>query len=1143
MRTLKKIKKTAVAIITLLLISNFSYSQKLEKLQPSSLFAVDKDHNPVNIKFGINTSNPQYSLEVKGQIFADSVRIKGSLYIGDSSLYIGSQLTPTGTSDLIQSNNPSINFGRKYTVPTIGGFSKINIGVGMQNPHHKVQLFDAGLVHTNPVHISFTNGIFLMPHPPLPPQGTGSLATDGFLVGIAANGNAQLIQQENLPMQFLVNGSTIPSTPFTSERMRITAGQQTISGELENNITRVGIWRNGTTGEPNPLSLLQIGYPATPSLAGHRDWMDVGTYSNVRALNMYVGMLFIDKDENRHEAIIDWGSSATTTAALPRSMRFIYTTEQTGNLLSADYEGLEASRWWSNGNQVRIGFGGNPGTNLYFMGSEDPTQTVEINSPGTYVADEPGFSGLRFTDLRENSSHVPLNPDQGVLSVNESGDVIYVDADGGVGGADNDWYDLNNLGIPPTSINDDIYTQNRVNINTTQQAPIPYLSYQLKTFNNNNHIAGLFHTDGGIPILTVNLTEGIGVYALAENATYKNTGVYGIAQNGQYNVGTYNIAQNGQYNIGTYSIAQNGQILNIGILGTIANGPGYAGYFNGKVYSTSYFYTPGWSSQSDRLLKKDTSSFDYGLNDIRKFKPMFFRYNGKANLDTSRKYIGLIAQNLAQFAPYAVDTFYSKLDSADTVLTPLLAVKNEAIIYTAINAIKQLDSSVTVLEQTTPPNKPVLISPADSATDVLLDITVIWHKSVRATSYALFGRKERIEDPTHAGSTVLDREKEWWDVTTIVTDTFITFTLLDYCETYSWYIVALNDAGASTMSDIWSFTTITPEIPEPPILSSPANASVDLPLANTFIWNKAERTSEYQLYISADTGSISLVNVIDSRDTFTMASVFDYNTTYYWWVVASNCGGESIKSEIWSFTTVYDSAAPPETSEPLASDIAFKNNVIPISDALSMTLDLNGIYFNWDLVNFPELQDTGRQTGLIAQDVEQVIPEVVSTDVNGYLNVDYSRLVPVLIEAVKELNNKVEALQLIVSACCDTMSLKMLTDEQGGQTIYEQGAINEELQKTIHNIELSSNIVVLEQNRPNPFKENTSIDYFVPEDVDFAQIIFYNSHGRIIKLVDIKEKGKGQLQVFAQNLTDGIYTYSIVFDGKIAETKKMLKAK
>ena len=206
MRTLKKIKKTAVAIIILLLINNFSYSQKLEKLQPSSLFAVDKDHNPVNIKFGINTSNPQYSLEVKGQIFADSVRIKGSLYIGDSSLCFGGGAPQTG-NDNIQSTNPSINFGRKYTppIPLFYGFSKINIGVGMQNPHHKMQLFDAGKYQSGPVHISFTNGAFYMQIPPLPSQGTGKTATDGFLVGIAANGNAQLIQQENLSMLFYTN--------------------------------------------------------------------------------------------------------------------------------------------------------------------------------------------------------------------------------------------------------------------------------------------------------------------------------------------------------------------------------------------------------------------------------------------------------------------------------------------------------------------------------------------------------------------------------------------------------------------------------------------------------------------------------------------------------------------------------------------------------------------------------------------------------------------------------------------------------------------------------------------------------------------------------------------------------------------------
>ena len=185
--------------------------------------------------------------------------------------------------------------------------------------------------------------------------------------------------------------------------------------------------------------------------------------------------------------------------------------------------------------------------------------------------------------------------------------------------------------------------------------------------------------------------------------------------------------------------------------------------------------------------------------------------------------------------------------------------------------------------------------------------------------------------------------------------------------------------------------------------------------------------------------------------------------------------------------------------------------------------------------------ETDRQIGFIGQDVYSVIPEAVEIDDSGLYSIKYKSIIPVLVEAVKELKaqndeqqEQLNALQSIVNACCD---------DQGDQGQNKRGAINEELQKTIHNIELSSNIVVLEQNRPNPFKENTVIDYFIPEDVGFAQIIVYNNQGRIIKIVDIKEKGSGQLQVFAQNLTNGIYTYSIVFDGKVIETKKMVKAK
>jgi hypothetical protein len=83
--------------------------------------------------------------------------------------------------------------------------------------------------------------------------------------------------------------------------------------------------------------------------------------------------------------------------------------------------------------------------------------------------------------------------------------------------------------------------------------------------------------------------------------------------------------------------------------------------------------------------------------------------------------------------------------------------------------------------------------------------------------------------------------------------------------------------------------------------------------------------------------------------------------------------------------------------------------------------------------------------------------------------------------------------------------------------------------------------IVLEQNVPNPFAEQTTISYFLPETVKRAQMLFYNAQGRLIQSVELAEKGKGQLNVFASDLTNGIYTYSLVADGKVMETRKMIK--
>lgn len=94
------------------------------------------------------------------------------------------------------------------------------------------------------------------------------------------------------------------------------------------------------------------------------------------------------------------------------------------------------------------------------------------------------------------------------------------------------------------------------------------------------------------------------------------------------------------------------------------------------------------------------------------------------------------------------------------------------------------------------------------------------------------------------------------------------------------------------------------------------------------------------------------------------------------------------------------------------SDIRYKTNILPVSHALSSILQLNGIYYNWRQQDFTDKAfSSQRQIGFSAQEIESLFPEMVLTDANGYKSVDYSRLTPVLVEAVKEQQQQIQELK------------------------------------------------------------------------------------------------------------------------------------
>ncbi len=66
------------------------------------------------------------------------------------------------------------------------------------------------------------------------------------------------------------------------------------------------------------------------------------------------------------------------------------------------------------------------------------------------------------------------------------------------------------------------------------------------------------------------------------------------------------------------------------------------------------------------------------------------------------------------------------------------------------------------------------------------------------------------------------------------------------------------------------------------------------------------------------------------------------------------------------------------------------------------------MYYNWDRKKWPQKKfSEAKQIGLIAQDVETVVPEVVNTDNEGYKSLSYDKLTAVLIEAVKEQQKEI----------------------------------------------------------------------------------------------------------------------------------------
>jgi hypothetical protein len=88
-----------------------------------------------------------------------------------------------------------------------------------------------------------------------------------------------------------------------------------------------------------------------------------------------------------------------------------------------------------------------------------------------------------------------------------------------------------------------------------------------------------------------------------------------------------------------------------------------------------------------------------------------------------------------------------------------------------------------------------------------------------------------------------------------------------------------------------------------------------------------------------------------------------------------------------------------------SSDERLKKDIAPISDGLSIVQALRSVTFLW------KDGDSGLQSGFIAQDVEKVLPQLVSTDANGYKTLSQNGIVPYLVNAIQSQQEEIDTLK------------------------------------------------------------------------------------------------------------------------------------
>ena len=250
------------------------------------------------------------------------------------------------------------------------------------------------------------------------------------------------------------------------------------------------------------------------------------------------------------------------------------------------------------------------------------------------------------------------------------------------------------------------------------------------------------------------------------------------------------------------------------------------------------------------------------------------------------------------------------------------------------------------------------------------------------------------------------------------------------------------------------------------------------------------------------------------------------------------------------------------------SDIRFKQNILPLggngnmeeanelssrpTSVLDNLMLLNPVQYNLQQVFFDPDESRSLEEraffdeesqlfqkthfGFIAQELREVFPNLVFEDDIGWLAINYTGMIPLLLQGMKDLKAIIEAQNARIEQLergligipapppIQTMSAPALASNDDWTSFDET----------------AGRTAALYQNAPNPFRQATEIRFYLPQTVATAFLIFYDLQGRQLHQITLTQRGEGAELIQGSQFAPGIYLYALIADGQAIAVKQMI---